>query len=115
MTDKEALYNLNHIYGIVSPDIQRSLDVAIKYIEERMQGDTYTFAQVQELVKLNQQFAQEIENLKRPKGKWIRYRDNPNQPEHIKCSNCGQYWSIADHDKIFDICFKCGANMRGEQ
>ena len=38
MTDKEALYNLNHIYGIVSPDIQRSLDIAIKYIEERMQG-----------------------------------------------------------------------------
>lgn len=38
MTDREALYNLEHIYGILSPDIQRSLDIAIKYIEERMRG-----------------------------------------------------------------------------
>lgn len=51
----------------------------------------------------------------RPQGKWIRYRDNPHQPEHIKCSNCGQYWSIADHDKTFDFCFKCGADMRGKE
>ena len=51
----------------------------------------------------------------RPKGKWIRYRDEPHQPEHIKCSNCGQYWSIADHDKTFDFCFKCGAYMRGKE
>lgn len=50
----------------------------------------------------------------RPHGEWIRYRDNPHQPEHIKCSNCGQYWSVADHDKTFDFCFKCGADMRGD-
>lgn len=30
LTNKEAIANLNHIYGIVSPDIQRSLDLAIK-------------------------------------------------------------------------------------
>ncbi len=90
-------------------DIHTAIAQGIPYEE----GETYTFEQVQELVKLNQQFAQEIENLKRPQGRWIRYRDNSHQPEHIKCSNCGQYWSVADHDKIFDICFKCGANMRG--
>jgi len=50
----------------------------------------------------------------RPTGEWIRYRDNPHQPEHIKCSNCGQYWSIADHDKTFEYCFKCGARMEAE-
>ena len=49
----------------------------------------------------------------RPQGKWIRYRNNPHQPEHIKCSNCGQYWSVADHDKTFEFCFNCGADMRG--
>lgn len=38
MTNKEAISNLNHIYGIVSPDIQRSLDLAIKALEERPQG-----------------------------------------------------------------------------
>jgi len=39
MTTKEAIANLNHIYGIVSPDIQRSLDLAIKALEERPQGE----------------------------------------------------------------------------
>ena len=48
----------------------------------------------------------------RPTGEWIRYRDNPHQPEHIKCSICGQYWSIADHDKTFEYCFKCGAKIK---
>jgi len=39
MTNKEAISNLNHIYGFVSPDIQRSLDLAIKALEERQQGE----------------------------------------------------------------------------
>lgn len=29
----EAIVNLNHIYGMVAPDIQRSLDMAIKALE----------------------------------------------------------------------------------
>ena len=33
MTNKEAIINLNRIYGIVSSDIQRSLDLAIKALE----------------------------------------------------------------------------------
>ena len=37
MTNKEAIANLNHIYGMVAPDIQRSLDVAFKAMEK--QGD----------------------------------------------------------------------------
>ena len=39
MTNKEAIANLNHIYGFVSSDIQRSLDLAIKALEERPQGE----------------------------------------------------------------------------
>lgn len=39
MTNSEAISNLNHIYGIVSPDIQRSLDVAIEALKERPQGE----------------------------------------------------------------------------
>ena len=50
MTNKEAISNLNHIYGMVAPDIQRSLDVAIKALErpqgewiyERPNGKTYS-------------------------------------------------------------------------
>ena len=37
ITPKEAIANLNHIYGMVAPDIQRSLDVAIKALA-RPQG-----------------------------------------------------------------------------
>ena len=33
ITPKEAIANINHIYGMVAPDIQRSLDVAIKALE----------------------------------------------------------------------------------
>ena len=35
MTNKEAISNLEHIYGIVSPDIQRSLDLAIKALADQ--------------------------------------------------------------------------------
>lgn len=38
ITPEEAIANLNHIYGMVAPDIQRSLDVAIKALEERPKG-----------------------------------------------------------------------------
>lgn len=41
MTNKEAISNLNHIYGMVAPDIQRSLDLAIKTLE-RPQGEWIT-------------------------------------------------------------------------
>lgn len=33
ITPKEAIANLNHLYGMVAPDIQRSIDVAIKALE----------------------------------------------------------------------------------
>ena len=41
---------------------------ALKAIDNAPAVDAYPFEQVQELVKLNQQFAQEIENLKRSQG-----------------------------------------------
>ena len=53
ITPKEAIANLNHLYGVVSPDMQRSLDVAIKALE-RPQGDCIS----REWVKTN--FAKEF-------------------------------------------------------
>lgn len=38
ITNSEAIANLNHIYGFVSPNIQRSLDVAFKAMK-RQQGE----------------------------------------------------------------------------
>ena len=49
MTNKEAIANLNHIYGIVSSDIQRSLDLAIKALEERPQGDLISRSEAEKL------------------------------------------------------------------
>ena len=39
MTNKEAISNLNQIYGFVSSEIQQSLDLAIKALEEKPQGE----------------------------------------------------------------------------
>ena len=46
--------------------------------------EAYPFEQVQELVALNQQFAKEIENLKRQQGEWEDYSVN-----FYKCPECG--------------------------
>ena len=37
ITPKEAIANLNHLYGMVAPDMQRSLDVAFKCMEEKIE------------------------------------------------------------------------------
>ena len=53
--------------------------------------------------------------LSEDKGEWIRFKNFEEGYFHIKCSKCGQYWSIDDHAKIFKYCFNCGADMRGEK
>lgn len=44
-------------------------------------------------------------------GHWIRFKEFENGYYHIKCSVCGQYWSVDGHAKIFRYCFNCGAKM----
>ena len=77
--------------------------------------ETYPFEQVQELVKLNQQFAQEIENLKRPQGKWVG-----NALDEHHCSRCGHpaLWE-EEPDNYYEVqsrfCPNCGADMRDDK
>ena len=47
-------------------------------------------------------------------GHWIRFKEFENGYYHIKCSECGQYWSIDGHAKTFKYCFNCGARMESE-
>ena len=54
------------------------------------------------------------ENQKKT-GHWIRFKEFENGYYHIKCSECGQYWSIDGHAKTFKYCFNCGARMESEQ
>lgn len=47
----------------------------------------------------------------REKGEWLKFKNFESGYFHIKCSNCGQYWSIDNHAKTFKYCFNCGAEM----
>ena len=47
-------------------------------------------------------------------GHWIRFKELENGYYHIKCSECGQYWSVDGHAKVFKHCFNCGAKMESE-
>ena len=53
--------------------------------------------------------------IARPVGHWVKFReeiDGHLQPEHMKCSICGQYWAISEHADVFKFCFNCGARMK---
>ena len=97
MTNKEAKWELEHIYGMVAPDVQRALDVALKAIE------------------------------KRPIGKWlvdiIGQKGDKTTIMRFKCSNCGNIISWLPGEKYpskelflnaHPWCF-CGADMREER
>lgn len=58
-------------------------------IENASSVEAYPFEQVQELVKLNQQFAREIENLKKPQGEQIPVSEIPNDREYDEGFNAG--------------------------
>ena len=81
---------------------------AIKILKDTLY-DEKTPTDYLEAVKMGREA---LENQKT--GYWIRYRLVPNGYDHIKCSRCGQYWSVADHSKFFKYCFNCGAKMEGE-
>lgn len=53
----------------------------------------------------------EIESEEKKYGNWIIYREAEDQPRHMKCSYCGQYWSDSIHAFVFKRCFTCGAIM----
>lgn len=92
MTNEQAKWELEHIYGMVAPDVQRALDVALKAIEEQ------------------------------PTGEWIydgTYHDNNNpiDADTYHCSVCkrGIITSITKPAEVFPYCH-CGAKMKvGEE
>lgn len=64
MTNSEAISNLNQIYGFVSPDIQRSLDLAIKALEdvERLEEENHeNFVKSQHIISM---LVEEIKKLR---------------------------------------------------
>lgn len=64
MTNKEAIANLNHIYGFVSPDIQRSLDLAIKALNDvdRLEEENHSnFVNSQHIISM---LVEEVKKLR---------------------------------------------------
>lgn len=60
ITPKEAIANLNHLYGFVSPDMQKSLDVAIKALE-RPQGEWIEFADYVARNVVSEDFSEDVD------------------------------------------------------
>lgn len=88
MTDSEAISNLNHIYGIVSSDMQRSLDVAFKAMK-RPQGEWIKVKEERMSVDMSGEIV-------------TRY----------KCSKCGRVITTFP-SKLADYPFcHCGAEMK---
>jgi len=122
LISREALKRkLQYVYScdyIGSKSKEGIVSDIIDAIDNAPTIEAYPFEQVQELVKLNQQFAQEIENLKRPKGKWIpkgRWHIDTQCIEYT-CSICGR--KIMREESLdvieqYPFCH-CGADMRGD-
>ena len=81
---------------------------AIKILEDTLY-DEKTPTDYLEAVKMGREA---LENQKT--GHWIRFKEFENGYYHIMCSECGQYWSVDGHAKVFKHCFNCGAKMEGE-
>ncbi len=45
---------------------------------------------------------------------WILFKNTEHGPEHMKCSNCGGYWAVGEHAKLFKYCPFCGYPTKGE-
>lgn len=84
-----------------------TVEKAIRELSVEYLGDT------EEIKEAKKMAIKALSAPEREKGEWVRFQSNEFQPWHIRCSECGQYWSIDDHAKIFKYCFNCGANMRG--
>lgn len=109
MTNKEAVSNLEHIYGIVSPDIQISLDLAIKALNRSI----FNFKEGYKQAILDGKTG-----YSRPTGEWIdegQYVEGHSEHAYI-CKNCG-YQIIENPSMIFEnrYCKYCGAKMKGEE
>lgn len=86
------------------------LRYSLKLIDSAPTVDAYPFEQVQELVKLNQQFAQEIEELKKPQGEWITGGKDVTGQYFYDEFICNQCFVVVTDKSNF--CPKCGADMR---
>jgi hypothetical protein len=100
--------DIEHLYSIYAENKDWFYTDVLNHIDNAPTVEAYSFERVQELVKLNQQFAQEIENLKRPQGEWIEKRDSLGHIQ-LYCNQCDAKAQVG----FISFCGKCGAKMKG--
>ena len=110
ITPKEAIANLNHLYGMVAPDIQRSIDVAIKALE-RPQVTVFTeTADEKAVADMKGELQNVVEAI--PQNKWIKIFENPFTNGYV-CPFCGHKIQVTEQflPQVTE-CESCGADMR---
>ena len=94
MTRKRAISELNQIYGMLSPDKQRALDVAINSL------------------KVDEQYDLMYEQAEPKAGHWIE--NNDDHYDWCECSECGygaEGEITSERGVRFNYCPNCGADM----
>lgn len=120
LISREALKENGTVIAIVNGEKMKV--VPVKCINNAQPVEAYPFEQVQELVKLNQQFAQEIENLKRSQGMWLKVKEDRMSIDmsgelvtRYKCSKCGRLIATLP-SKLVDYPYcHCGAKMENAE
>lgn len=119
----EAEFKADHMESIASDDGDPFVDGVLSGVFNIRQmviqappvNPQCTEAEIQKIQEMEQaeiQKAYELGKAEQSKtGHWIRFKEFENGYYHIKCSECGQYWSVDGHAKIFRYCFNCGAKM----
>lgn len=105
------LDNLKEVINDLFRTGEYDCNSVLKAIDSAPTVEAYPFEQVQELVKLNQQFAEEIEELKKPQGEWITGGKDVTGHYFYDEFICNQCFTVVTDKSNF--CSKCGASMKG--
>lgn len=105
------LDNLKEVINDLFRTGEYDCNSVLKAIDSAPTVEAYPFEQVQELVKLNQQFAEEIEELKKPQGEWITGGKDVTAQYFYDEFICNQCFTVVTDKSNF--CPKCGASMKG--
>lgn len=126
MTDKEAISNLNQIYGFVSSDIQQSLDLAIKAL---MENDLISRSELKKAIKKSaitlpkygraiflNNLNDLIDNIQtvseKPQGEWkIIEHETQYLMGIYQCNLCSYKYTCPD-EFARNFCPNCGAKMK---
>ena len=133
MTEQRAIAEINQIYGMLSPEKQQALDVAIKALEQEpcdcISREKVINLLLQNYTTLNgldvvmySPLMNDIKYLPSVQptilhGEWEE-KECFDGDVYYDCSVCGNSWTTIDGtpmDNEMNFCPHCGADMRGNK